>query len=132
LKKNSKTKKISGYSLIEVTITIFIIAVVLVLYLAAANTMQMTKTAKYKEIALGIANNKIEELRAAGYSSLPGSGSFSTSQLSSLPSGSGDLDISDFNSDTKQVEVTVEWQEPGAPSTKSISLTTLITKTGGL
>jgi prepilin-type N-terminal cleavage/methylation domain-containing protein len=132
LKKNSKTKINSGFSFVEISITVFIIGVVLILYLAAANTFRLTKTAKNQEIALGIASNKIEELRAGGYDTLPISGSFSDPQLSALLSGSGNMDITDYNSDTKQVQITIEWQEAGSLSARDVSLVTLITKTGGL
>lgn len=125
-----KNKK--GFSLIEAVITIFIIGVVLVLYQSAVSTIRLTKIAKDQEIALRVANNKIEELRTGGYANLPESGGFSDAQLSVLPSGSGNMEISNFNADTKQVLVEVEWQETGSSSARNVTLATLITKTGGM
>ncbi|OGI26295.1 MAG: hypothetical protein A3J76_04685 [Candidatus Moranbacteria bacterium RBG_13_45_13] len=130
----TKPKKISksGSSMVEVFITIFIIGMVLVLYIAAVNTIRLVKTVKDQGMALRIAGNKMEQLRASGYDNLPSSGSFSDSQLASLPNSSAAMSITDFNTSTKQVLVTVEWREPSHLSARNVSLTTLITKTGGL
>lgn len=124
--------KNSGFTLLEVITTIFIIGLVLVLYQAALGKAKLIQYAKNQEIALRVANNKIEELRAGGYEALPSSGSFSDSQLDSLSGSSASMAITDYNADTKQVLITIEWQEPTGSSLKNISLTTLVTKTGGL
>lgn len=127
-KPNSKT----GFSLLEVIVTIFIIGLVLVLYQAALGKVKLIQYAKNQEIAFRVANNKIEELRAGGYSALPASGSFSDSQLNSLLNSSANMTITDYNADTKQVIITIQWQDPSGSSLKNVSLATLITKTGGL
>jgi prepilin-type N-terminal cleavage/methylation domain-containing protein len=127
-KQNSK----KGFSFPEVMITIFVVAIVLVLYIAAANTIRILKTSKDQEIALRVANNKVEELRAGGYDNLPASGSFSSSQLSTLPNSSGTMTITDFNARTKQVQITVEWREPSNTSARNVSLVTLVTRVGGI
>jgi prepilin-type N-terminal cleavage/methylation domain-containing protein len=127
-KLNSK----SGFSLLEVLVTLFLIGLVLVLYQSSLGKVKLIQYAKNQEIALRIANNKIEVLRAGGYSALPSSGSFYDSQLNSLSNSSASMTISSFNQDTKQVVVTVQWQELVSSSPKNISLTTLITETGGL
>lgn len=120
-----------GYSLIEVVIALFIVGVIIVLSTAMLRAAPLTKRASSEQIALKIAENEIETLRAVGYSSLPASGAFTDSLMTSIPSGSGTIAISDFNSTTKQVGVTVSWQNPNA-STTSITLTTLVAKVGGL
>lgn len=128
----SKTKINYGFSLLEVIVTLFIIGLVLVLYQAALGKVRLIQYAKNQEIALRVANNKIEELRSGGYSALPSSGSFSDSQLNSLSNSSASMTITDYNADTKQILVTIQWLDPAGSSLKNISLTTLITKTGGL
>lgn len=128
IKLNSK----SGFSLLEVIVTLFIIGLVLVLYQASLGKIKLIQYAKNQEIALRVANNKIEELRAGGYSALPASGSFSDSQLNSLSNSSANMTITDYNADTKRVLITIQWQESISSSLKNISLATLITKTGGL
>jgi hypothetical protein len=49
-----------------------------------------------------------------------------------LPNSSASITITDYNADTKQVIITIEWQELTGSALKNISLATLITKMGGL
>jgi type II secretory pathway pseudopilin PulG len=129
---NQKSKSKSGFSLVEVLVTIFFVGLILVLYQTALSKMRLIRYVTNEQIALQVANNKVEELRAGGYAALPASGSFSDSQLNTLSSCSANVSISDFNASTKTVAVTIEWQQPPSTSVRSISLTTLITKTGGI
>jgi prepilin-type N-terminal cleavage/methylation domain-containing protein len=130
MKKNINLN--SGFTLLEVLVTIFIIGLVLVLYQGALGKVGLIQYAKNQEIALRVANNKMEELRAGGYAALPSSGNFSDTQLNSLPNSSASMTITAYNSDTKQVVITIQWDDPSSSSSKNISLTTLVTKTGGL
>jgi len=121
-----------GFSLVEAVVALFIFGVILALYQVSFSTVLLSRSAKNQEIALRVANNKMEELRAGGYTALPESSSFSDSQLNSLASSSANMVITDFNTNTKQILITVQWQEPSSSVPKTISLTTLITKVGGL
>ena len=121
-----------GFSLIEVVIAIFIITVMFAFYQAALRSTALARSAKYKDLALRIANNKMEELRAGGYGSLPASSPFSDPLLSSLPSGSAAMSISDYNDKTKQVSAIVSWKELAGSESHSVSLSTLITQVGGI
>ncbi|OGG78086.1 hypothetical protein A3A36_02880 [Candidatus Kaiserbacteria bacterium RIFCSPLOWO2_01_FULL_52_12b] len=124
-------KKITrGFSLVEILVTLFILGTMLVISQAIFLGAPVIQGAKNQDLALKIARNEVEVLRALGYTSLPVSSSFTDSLLSSLSSGSGALVVSDFNLGTKQVVVTVSWMERGVA--ESVSLTTLITKAGGL
>lgn len=131
---NMKTKiySVSGFSFIEVIVTIFIIGLTLVLYQATLGKMRLIEYAKHQEIALRVANNKMEELRAGGYDALPLSGSFSDSQLDGFSDCSAKVIIAEYNATTKEVAVTVEWREPVSTALRNVTLTTLITKTGGI
>lgn len=119
-----------GFSLIEVVISIFIVGIMIFMSNAILLGSPLIQNAKNQDIALKIVVNEMEGLRALGYSSLPASGPFSDDLLTSLPSGSANIIVSDFNEDTKKVVATVEWTEKGTQ--KSVSLSTLITKIGGL
>jgi prepilin-type N-terminal cleavage/methylation domain-containing protein len=121
-----------GFSFIEVVVSLFIIGTVIVLSSAILKAAPLSRHAKFENLALSIAQNELEGLRAAGYSSLPAAGSFSDPLLSSLPSGSGSLSVSDFNAKAKQVAVTVSWREEASSATSSVSLSTLISSVGGL
>ncbi len=122
--------KQQGYSLLEIPISLFIIGLVLVIYHAASNTVILNVNAKHQELAQRIAVSKMEDLRSGSYTSLPASGTFTHSYLSQLPSSTARIDVTNFNSDTKQVVVTVTWKEPGNPKTRTVSFTTLMTKNG--
>jgi len=120
-----------GFTLIEVLVSIFIIGIIILLSTAIVRVAPLTRHTKYQDIATKIATNEIELLRAAGYDAVPASGVFTDSVLSTIPSGSGTLTVTTFNTNTKQVTATVSWTEKGA-TTESVPVTTLITKVGGL
>ena len=120
-----------GFSLIEVLVTIALISVVLVMHYMIVNTNAAAQSSQYKDLALKIANHKIEDLRALGYSNLPVSGSFADSLLASLPTGTGALAVSNYNAQIKQVTVTVSWTDP-VQGARSVALDTLISQNSGL
>jgi hypothetical protein len=121
----------NGYSMIDVVISLFVIGVVLMIYAAASNTVVLNRNAKHQDLALRIANSQLEDLRHTAYNSLPASGSFTHALLGSLPSSAASMTITDYNQSTKQLVVTVTWQEPGNSNTRTVTLSTLKTR-GGL
>lgn len=120
-----------GFSYIEIVVAVGIVGVCLVASEALVRAVPLERVTHDEDLAVTIANDELGALRAAGYGSLPASGAFSNSSLASLPSGTGALAVTDYNAKTKQVVVTVSWQEPSA-SSRSVTLSTLITQTGGL
>lgn len=127
---HSRTAR-AGFSLIESVVAVAVVAAVAVGVAALFNTSTLTKMAQQESIALRIANNKIEGIRAAGYSQLPANGSFTDTLMSSLPSGTGSTTVTAYNAGTKLLTVQVLWQEQNVGTT-SITLTTLVTQNGGL
>lgn len=121
-----------GFSLVEVVVSIFIIGVLLILLQAIFRSSTMVKTAKNQSVALSIAKNEIEALRAGGYATLPASGSFPDSLLSTIPVATTTLIVSPYNAKTKLVTVNVLWQDSASSASSTVSLSTLITQTGGL
>lgn len=121
-----------GSTLLEAIIAILVIGFMLVLFSLALQNIPLLRATKNQELALKIVRTEIESLRAGGYDALPTSGTFTSPYLTSLVGASANLTISDFNDETKEVTVTVSWQEPKVSDAFSVSLTTLITQTGGL
>lgn len=121
-----------GFTLIEILISIALLGVMVVLYQLVLSDSALIRMSKNQEIALRVATNKIEDLRDGGYASIPATGTFSDTQLASLPSGVGNLTVTAFNAGTKQVVVAVTWREPAISATQTISLSSLITNIGGL
>jgi prepilin-type N-terminal cleavage/methylation domain-containing protein len=119
-----------GVTLIETIIAIAVVASTLTAVGALLSAARLGLSTRDESLAYAIASSKLESLRAAGYAALPASGSFSDTQLASLPSGAGSLSVADETETLKQVTVTVGWSERGAART--VSLSTLIASSGGL
>ncbi len=128
MQKNPQNQ--NGFSIIEVLIAIFIIGIMLVFYAASSNTLLLNGNARHLELAQRIAISQMENLRALDIAALPASGTFTNALISGLPGGSGNILVSDVNASTKQVVVTVSWNEPGGNSARSVSFTTIKTQNG--
>lgn len=120
-----------GFALIEVTVSIFVIGIMIVASASLLHGVPASRLSRDQSIALVIAQNEIETLRANGYAALPATGSFSDTALASLSSGAGTLAVAQYDSKTKRVDVTVSWTEADA-SAHTVTLTTLVTEIGGL
>lgn len=123
-----ETKK-NGFTLVEIIVTISIILFMIIMYQAVITSTLLARTVRNKDLALKIASQKMEGLRALGYTGVPVSGSFSDPLLTNLPAGAGAISVVDYNAKTKQVTVTVSWSDQVAGS-KSVALDTLITQVG--
>lgn len=122
-----------GFSLIEVVVSVFIVSVMLLLFQAVTRSSVLVRTSKNQGIALAIVRNEIENLRAGGYAALPAGTTFSDSLVSTLPrAATTTLSVSTFNTKTKQATAGVVWKDPGATASSTVTLSTLITQTGGL
>jgi len=121
-----------GFTLIEAVVAIFLVGLMIVLVLTVAQSIPLLERVKNQDIALKAAQNELEILRAGGYDALPASGSFTNTLVTTLPSGSGAVAVTSFNAKTRQVVVTVTWRELNSASDSTLSVATLITKTGGL
>ena len=122
-----------GFSLIEVTISIFILGVMLILLQGVARSSVLVRVSKSQGIALSIARNKLEATRSAGYANIPLTTTFSDSLMSTLPTGATTtVATSTFSAKTEQITIGVVWRDPTAAASTTVSLSTLITQTGGL
>lgn len=121
-----------GFTLIEILVVVGIIGVIAVILQLSISEGRLIKVAKSQEIALRVATNKLEDIRAGGYDNVPATGSFADSQLSLLASSSASVTTTDANAATKKIIVTVTWKEPGVAAQQTVTLSSLITNTGGL
>lgn len=124
-------KAVRGFTLVEMLVALFIISVTVVFVLIVVGTITVTRNAMYENVAFRIVDNKLDELRAGGYAVLPANGPFSNPELLNLPQGVASTSITDWNTKTKQVSAGVSWRDAD-DFTHFVSLTTLITETGGL
>jgi prepilin-type N-terminal cleavage/methylation domain-containing protein len=121
-----------GFTLIEVVVAIGIVGVMLFLPQAMLRALPLAHLAAHQDLALKIAEHKLEQVRVLGYASLPASGSFTDSLQSGFASSSAALAVTTYNAKTKSVVVTVFWDELNIPNSFNLSLATLITEIGGL
>jgi prepilin-type N-terminal cleavage/methylation domain-containing protein len=121
----------AGFTIIEVVVTLAMIGALFVVFQASANTILINRRVKNEEIALRVVSTKAEEIRALTYETVPTSGAFVDPLLNSLQAGSATITVSDYDAATKEVVVSVSWQERGGETTRNVTLTTLVTQ-GGL
>ena len=112
-------------------VAVFVMSVAAAFVTIVTGTIKVTRDSGFESIAFRVATAKLDELRAGGHAALPASGAFVDPTLTSLPSGIASTSITDWNATTKQVAAGVSWQ--GADGlARNVSLTTLITQSGGL
>ncbi len=95
-----------------------------------SNSVVLNKYNRYKEVALRVAETQLQTLRTTAYGSLPASGSFNNSLLSSLPSGSGSMTITETDDGLTQATVTVSWQNPNSTGNQQVVLSTYLWQYG--
>ncbi|KKW42353.1 MAG: putative membrane protein [Parcubacteria group bacterium GW2011_GWB1_55_9] len=121
-----------GFSLVEVAIAVAIIGLMVVSTSMLLQRLPISgREVRDQDLALRIARDKIEILRATGYTSLPESGPFTNILLDSLASSTASVAVTDYNDKTKQVEVSVSWKGDNLVI-RSLSLTTLVTQNSTL
>lgn len=128
---NAPRRAAAGFTYIEVVISILLIGILLVASAALVRGVPLSRDARDQDLALRIADNKLQSLRAAGYGNTGVSGPFADPDLSALASSSAAIVVSAYNASTTQVNVSVNW-ESQAGAARSLTLTTLITQKGGL
>lgn len=111
--------------------SVAIISAAIVFATIVTGTIRISRDATYENIAFRIAESKLAELRAGGYASLPASGAFTDQSLAALPQGTASTSVATYNTKTKQVATGVSWLGSDG-TTKYVTLTTLVTQSGGL
>lgn len=123
-------KKQSGFTIIEVVVTLLIIGVTLLLYTVISNSITLNKYNRYKEVALRVAETSLQDLRTIDYNSLPASGPFTNAQIQTLPEGSANLEITEVSTGLSKATVTVSWRSPSSNTMQAISLSTFLSEHG--
>ncbi len=123
-----------AFTLIEVLLSVFFLIAMVTILLSASGTLLHTRKSNLETIAAKIATKQIENLRNTDFDSLPGSGTFSDTELPQLPQGVANRAItnatidSQVEPDVKDVSITITWTENGIP--KQFKTETLIYKYG--
>lgn len=109
----TKNKIQSGFSLIEVIISLSILLVIFSLIILEVDALAISKKKRYEYIASQIAKNQMESLRATPFDNFPSSGTISDLMLSEIPSSSGSFTVLDYQNfyGLKELSVTVNWND---------------------
>lgn len=119
-----------GFTLIEIVMSLALVLSAIVIFSVALSGASLTTSTRMQNVAYHAAAKKMEEFRNTSFSSLPPSGAFTDSALSSLPSSTASFVISAYqgSSEIKDVSITVQWMERGI--FKNVNLHTLMSQNG--
>ncbi len=126
-----------GLSLAEVLLVILLIGFIVPVIYNIPNSIRLVGSSNKTSLAKEIASKAVEDARILTYDNLAlGQSTINDPRISKLPSGAGSLNVTTCsapvctnNEETKNISVTINWDENGAP--KSFKLTTLVSS-GGL
>ncbi len=119
-----RKRKSAGFTLIEVLLAILVLTFTALIFTAVFPTSQISRTkAVHMSYAMGVAQQTLEEKRAAGYANLLPRTDISIP--AELPGAEQTTTITQYGPNTRKVEVTITWggyRKVGG----SVTLSTLI------
>lgn len=127
-----------GFTLVETIVATALIATIAIGILPLfINAISINAEVKRKQIALTIAENKIEEYRAKTYSEIttaqpnPETNSAETFSVLNIPQGSGRVYITDYDTEDKikKIKVIITWKYKNN-TTNQVDTSTLIGENG--
>ncbi|MHB0912305.1 MAG: type IV pilus modification PilV family protein [Armatimonadota bacterium] len=99
----------SGLTLIEVMLVTFVLVMIALVFTATFPTSQISRMkATHLTYATSLAQQKVEELRSAGYSQVM-VGSPIETQVAELPGGVQRVSITQYAANVKKIEVAITW-----------------------
>ncbi len=120
-----RTPKDSGFTLVELLVTLIVLGIVITSMGGLYYLMQITEVqSQHYDLAVRAARTEIEDLRNNGYNSLnPGSNiNFTASLPASLPKGkTGTVAVSQPVDDLRRVDVTISYTDYGKAQTITLS-----------
>lgn len=107
-------KKQRGFTLIEVMLAVFVVSITALIFAATFPTSQISHMkAAYMSYATSLAEQKVEEFKAAGYANIQLG---SQEQAITIPpngtqsiTGTQTVNITQYATDIKKIEVTITW-----------------------
>lgn len=103
-------RRVSGFTLIEVLLVLFILSLSALMYAATFPTSQISRIkATHMSYALGLAQQKVEEMKSAGYSAIQVTETPVTSALGEIPGGVQEITVTQFAPNIKQIAVRITW-----------------------
>ena len=115
------SRRPQGFTLLEVIITVALLTLGVIALSQAFSTGMLASTdVENVDLALNIAQAKMEGLKNTAFASLASSGPTADPNFSNF-----NVTVSVTGVDPKQIDVTVAWNVQGAQASTSVALTTL-------
>lgn len=107
--RERKMRRQGGFTLVEVLLVVFVLALTAMILAAVFPSSQVSRIkAAHLSYAVSLAHQKMEELRAAGYSGVLVSPTVET-PLPELPNGVQSITISQYSPNIKKIQVVITW-----------------------
>lgn len=101
----------TGFTLIEILISLGLIGAALGLFAGATQTMLLRRSGDFLSTATSIASEEMEKLRATAFADLPPTATLTHADLARLPQSTLTRTVTDESDSLKKVEVKVIWKE---------------------
>jgi prepilin-type N-terminal cleavage/methylation domain-containing protein len=130
-------EKQDGFSLVELVIAVSLVGVIVMIVGNIPNAIRLVTSSQSESLVRQIAAKKIEDVRAAGYESLPeqGTTNITDSRLGQLNNSAAFMVVDECpatictaDEEVRQVTLTISWSEEGEP--KTYQIVTLIGEDG--
>jgi len=108
-RRNTLRRNQTGFTLIEVMLAVFVLALTALMFAATFPTSQISRIkAAHMSYAVSLAQQKVEELRSAGYSGVMVGDPVET-PLTEMPGGIQRIAVTQYAPNIKKIEVRVTW-----------------------
>ncbi|MCL6629476.1 MAG: type II secretion system GspH family protein [Armatimonadetes bacterium] len=106
----SSKHRSAGFTLVEVLLVIFLLSLTALIYAAVFPTSQISRTkAVHTSYALSLAQQKLEEIRSAGYANIQVTPSPQVTPVADIPGATQTVTISQFAANVKRISVVITW-----------------------
>ncbi|HUV04887.1 MAG TPA: type II secretion system protein [Armatimonadota bacterium] len=105
-----KNRRSSGFTLVEVLLVVFMLALTALMFAATFPTSQISRIkATHMSYALSLAQQKVEEIKSAGYGNIQITPTPVTSSLADIPSGTQTVTVTQYEANIKKISVSIVW-----------------------
>jgi len=106
----SKNRRSAGFTLVEVLLVVFIVALTAFMLAATFPTAQISRIkATHTSYALSLAQQKVEEIKSAGYANIQITPEAVTTPLAEIPNGTQTVMVTQYAANIKKISVSIVW-----------------------
>lgn len=105
-----KNRRSAGFTLVEVLLVVFILALTALMLAAIFPTAQISRIkATHTSYALSLAQQKMEEIKSAGYANIQITPEAVVTPLADIPSGAQTVTVTQYAPNIKKISVSIVW-----------------------